>query len=137
MKPEELRIGNWVKYRGEPVKVEQLRVNCLGIANSDVLVDYNEIEPIELTEEVLKKIGFEECGLWSNFDIYEYEKENESFEYITIKREVGYETTTLSIRFFKDKNSEYCETTLRNIQHLHLLQNAYFITTDRELKIEL
>jgi hypothetical protein len=137
MKPEELRIGNWVKYRGEPVKVEQLRVNCLGIANSDVLVDYNEIQPIELTEEVLKKIGFEECGLWSDFDIYEYEKENGSFEYITIKREVGYETATLSIRFFKDKNSEYCETTLRNIQHLHLLQNAYFITTDRELKIEL
>lgn len=127
MKPEELRIGNWVKYRGEPVKVEQLRVNCLGIANSDVLVDYNEIEPIELTKEVLLKVGFEKNGnvyilICGGIKISYYtDKVKQSLD-INVSREK---------RFYKNELRSY------DIEYLHQLQNAYYLLVNKELKIEL
>jgi hypothetical protein len=127
MKPEELRIGNWVKYRGEPVKVEQLRVNCLGIANSDVLVDYNEIEPIELTEEVLLKVGFE--------------KDGNSYRLICDGIRIGYYTDkfkqVLDINVSREKKFYKNELRSYDVKYLHQLQNEYYLLTNKELKIEL
>ena len=51
IKPEELRIGNWLKSGSEYFQV----------ANIEGHVLYGgEIKPIELTEEILIKAGFEE-----------------------------------------------------------------------------
>lgn len=142
MKPEELRIGNWVKYRGEPAKVEQLRVNCLGIANSDVLVDYNEIEPIELTEEVLLKIGFYKKSIGD--ELYRYYKEvcidnyNYLFDFAVIPKD-EYAGLKVTRAENEDDEDDYYSAIFYNdnIKYLHELQNAYYLMANKELKIEL
>ena len=57
MKANELMIGDWVLCDGKPLRVNCVASNSVGLegVESDTICKENMIEPIPLTEEILKK----------------------------------------------------------------------------------
>ena len=111
----ELRIEDRVSHNGdigEVVEIKTTHARLLFKDDTSYLYNVNELEPIPLTDELLKKIGFE-CHY--TVPIYEYgncmyDLMFNSFHYLSC-----------------DKN---------NIKYLHQLQHEIW-ETDIELKIEL
>lgn len=140
MKTNELRIGNYISFHNVWYKI-------VGIDKDRVLIEYHNgetdychieyIDPIELTEEVLLKIGFELVNT-KRLTGYEMVKEleNNVYEFFVFKI-FDNNDTLLNIRKQKGGGFEYGEFTKRGIKYLHELQNAYFILTGKELEAEL
>ena len=66
MKANELMIGDWVLYNGKPIQVDEIFGDGI---NADYcggeimgLINEDELLPIPLTAEILKKNGFEICN---------------------------------------------------------------------------
>ncbi|HEY9701610.1 MAG TPA: hypothetical protein V6C58_04150 [Allocoleopsis sp.] len=74
----ELRIGNWVKYDNRYFQIHSI-ADIFPTLNTDEfgigIVDYNNIEPAEITTEILEAAGFENKmelyfnGKWTNIEI--------------------------------------------------------------------
>lgn len=130
LKCADLRIGNWVKVN-DPIfgvntyKVATIRDNGIITLNDNISCLVDNIEPIELTEEVLLEIGFNEkndCYILSNEHMYFlYYRDSFKQELIAIvRRKMKYHS-------YKNELKNY------DIKYLHQLQNAYFILTGEEL----
>ncbi len=121
---EELRIGNLVHYVGtddvqvvQGVDQENVFLDCL---TADY-VEFEEIFPIEITEEWLLKFGFKEhkTQIGSRF-----RKKN---FYIT--KNVGFDL------FLKEvKSGIYFH--LKGLRYVHELQNLYFALERKELEYD-
>ncbi len=62
MKPTELMIGDYVLYNGEVFRIKEIGEGLVRIVNSkgqELICEFDEIEPIPLTPEILEKNGFE------------------------------------------------------------------------------
>ena len=134
LKCTDLRIGNWVKVN-DPIfgvntyKVATIRDNGIITLSDNISCLVGNIEPIELTEEVLVKIGFgkrNDCYTLSNkYIFFVYYKDSFKQELLASVKRKGkcyYNTNEL-------KNYD--------IKYLHQLQNAYFLLTNEELEIKL
>ena len=94
MKPEEMMLGDWISFNGEPVKV----VHIVSGINED---DYN---PIPITAELLEKNGFKkygDTGWWLEDDyydiqIYEWSDSIWVFKYESTEMNTPYEQRTFS-----------------------------------------
>jgi len=117
MKAEELRIGNILrdKYTGDNLIVLELTKDRITF---DYITDKKwQAEPIPLTEEIILKCGFEiEEGRFGN----EYHLDDF----------ILYTSEQLSICFCWDNF-------IKDIKHLHQLQNLYFALTGQELDVKL
>lgn len=118
MNIQELRIGNWYKWYAEG-QYYYYQVEAKDFLNKY----YKNFEPIELTEEILLKCGFEKRGLYW-FDKHLDERTKFTFEWYVDGR------TSFSISILKKEFDITCE-------HLHQLQNIYRCLTNEELKINL
>lgn len=127
MGAKELRIGNYVKYFSdyEWSKITVLDHNYCHLNNASS-IDYNEIQGVPLTEDILLKCGFE--NWYSN----EYFLSN-GFFYMNLKfYKNGNIKVTMcgeSKKYFKGENML--------IAKLHQLQNLYFSLTNEELTVNL
>lgn len=112
IKANELRIGNWVMYDNRLFQIESIS-NPFPCLNTDEfgigVVDWNNIQPIPLTPEILENFGFE------NWDKKKYSNDvlcltvnGDGYLYLANQRHV-------------------------NIFYLHQLQNLYFALTGEEL----
>lgn len=111
MKAEELRIGNETK-QGTVISFYERGIH-VGYGKC---FDYNEAEPIPLTEEWLLNMGFEiKQGVFGN----------EYWGKINL-----YTSSNKKIVFCFDKF-------LQEIKHVHQLQNLYHALTNNELTIKL
>jgi hypothetical protein len=99
-----------------------------------VFIKEEDIEPIELTEEVLLKIWFEDRKGYFNYSKV-FGDENNYYDSIHIY----YCPRLKHFKFTHDKVKECDLQTmdLYNIQHLHQLQNAYYLLTNEELEVKL
>jgi hypothetical protein len=126
----ELRIGNWVMGDDGPQRVAYLG-ETIGLTNSIggtdkyqqnpiISHDINNLQPIELSPEILEKAGFEkwDSGYWLNIE------GDRSYLY---NGDLYYFPFDCPNKSNADKLPPY----------LHWLQNHYFFTTGQELKIEL
>jgi len=135
MKPQELRIGNWV---GTPDGIFQVAVIFdTGIkvdigygavqqySDSSIRPDFSNVKPIPITEEWLKKFGFEYIE-----DTEYYWKQNplENWGYRLVEFPRG---TWVISQGFMNKFNE-----LAHINYVHQLQNLYFALTGEELEIQ-
>lgn len=127
--PLELRIDNYVSYKGEYMRVFSINHRDAQMCAYSVLLDgvrskmgipVTEIDPIPLTPELLLKCGFKDRGKQDDSDeLGQYVKDgigmwpHSSGDY------------TLAGSFDVD------------IKHLHHLQNLYFAINKTELDISL
>jgi len=123
MKNTELRIGNLISRKdlgnGED-RIESVielgqKLICSGPIK--VICQYDEIQPIPLTEEWLLKFGFEKL----NRDVPAYESNNLIMEWL-FERWTG--------RLYYDA---YTSIQIIQVNHVHQLQNLYFALTGEEL----
>lgn len=124
MTANELRIGNYVF-----LKETQSFQKIVGITEENPFVDtitfdylnWEDIEPIELTEEILLKCGFE-IAYKSDFTKTFNNAQDDRFS-AKINISSGLSIWYLGIPI--------------KVMYLHQLQNLYFSLTDKELKINL
>lgn len=116
----ELRIGNWVNWKDEPVRVWGLKEGVY-VEGSD-LPREEEIEPIPLTPEILEKCGFEKRFIFDDEYIF-----TDSF-YIDENGRVFYTEWEGSDNRGGLENRYFTE-----VKHLHQLQNLYFVLIGTEL----
>jgi hypothetical protein len=130
MKASELRIGNWISYRGET----DCYVSSLGSKGfetcrehndlSNGSDDINEYQPIPLTEEWLLKFGFIKEGTEY------YKKSNDHGDvllfYSPRHNKYWYMAAVERVQYNSTKPIEY----------VHQLQNLYFGLTGEELEIK-
>lgn len=122
MKANELRVNNYVFS-----KETQSYQKITGITEENIYIDtitfdypdYDEIEPIELTEEILLK-----CGFKVSIDIYYLLKMNGYFK----------KPFKEADHFLYKSNSG---DTVSSVKHLHQLQNLIHAITGEELEINL
>ena len=127
MEANELRIGSYVLCKGYLTKV--ILIGEYGIRAQNSNTDYNckfrtgDIKPIQLTEDILLKCGFDEIKdsdyKYRVFEIKDWGK---------IKLVNGI-LETAEYYFLDGLNYE--------IKYLHQLQNLYFSLTNNELTITL
>ena len=119
IKSNGLRIENYVSVFGNISIVSEILENKIGV-KSDCgtpceidYYDYNEIEPIPITEEILLKCGFSKFK-GDNSDCFLNDFET---------------SCNMELLFWKG-------TEIKNIKHLHQLQNLYFALTGKEIEIK-
>lgn len=143
MRANELRIGNYVKHY-DPINGTNIYkvydINDRGSVSRVSLEDkgqlasctVKDIEPIELTGDILINIGFKKGynEIYSKTikdDFYEY---NISYQNVKDNKHSfvahGYKNYLLTRKIILD-----------NIQYLHELQNIFFSFTNQELEIKL
>lgn len=105
MKASELRIGNWVNFKGKPHKWQRDDFD-------DVYFELHS--PILLTPEWLEKFGFNQSGNKDIFILKGFEVDNEPFGLV--------------------KYSEGWLWDFVTIKYVHQLQNLYFTLTGNELQ---
>lgn len=123
LRAQDLRIGNWVE---EPVlglvKVHELLNSFAGLMKETTLfsINYENINPILITEEILLKCGFDLIGtsyFIKSLPIIYFSKPYVEAEHLLGKANCG------------DK--------LTSVKYLHQLQNLYFALTGQELEVNL
>jgi hypothetical protein len=121
LQPSELRIGNWVKFRGNPGQVYHL-LRLESESRSEIYIteagiDQNssieDLEPIPLTVEIAEQCGF--------FQLKPYQ--------VWSSNELQVQGMSL-----KDEIFEYGRGS--KILFVHQLQNLYFALTGKELEIK-
>lgn len=122
MRAEELRIGNYVYYNDKVISITPNAINELyyiGDTHSESLVDRRCYEPIELTEEILLKCGFEKHST----NPFWFRKKQ-----ICISLVGSIELISWDMQVFKiDSKAE----------NIHKLQNLYYALTGEELNVQL
>ena len=112
MKPEELRIGNYIEYMGKVVRVNSNIIREVELNNATAL-------PIEITSEILNDLGFKKERVGHN-TIY-------SFNNIKFEEEIFNYKIILWFNF----DNDYTE-----IRYVHQLQNLIYILTEKELTLK-
>lgn len=138
MKCTDLKIGNYVKFY-DPINGTNIyrvyyiadygNISSVSLEGKGQLASgtIKDIEPIELTEEVLLKIGFEKDGnnyslVCGDIEVGYYIDKFKQVLYINISREK---------RFYKNELRSY------DVKYLHQLQNAYYLLTNEEMEVNL
>lgn len=121
MKANELRIGNWVMYNGNPEQIDGIQPSWLWVRLDSMSMSH--FAPIELTPEILVKAGFETCTQ-NNDGSYNFWGKN-------IDTSIDVDTDNL----YRYRINERHRT--KAIQYLHQLQNLYYALTGFELEIKM
>jgi len=130
LKCTDLRIGNYVLFNNVRCKIAEIERDRVVIEYHNGDTDYYYIyyiDPIELTEEMLKKIGFEKDG--NNYSLVC--GDIEVGFYIDNFKQVLYINVSREKRFYKNELRSY------DVKYLHQLQNTYHTLTGKELEVEL
>ena len=142
LKPEDLRINNWVIIDNRPVKVESISESGINIQAvggyyageaSTECEGYFEkwakhipqIEPISLTADILEKCGFE------------YDKiDRVEFYYFQISPDEKFMSNETGVYYGIQGVSQH-HWVKQPCKYIHQLQNLYYALTGNELQITL
>lgn len=126
MKPNELRIGNWVKYKS----VHNVILTAQDFCQIEEDIEDDKIHPIPLTEEWLEKFGFKKVE--HEMDDYlciEYIKDLDEWSRMEIQDDMSFG--------IYDKIGRECVAFENDIiDSVHRLQNIWFALTGKELEIK-
>lgn len=125
MRVEELRIGSILNYKGKSFKMLEISQSRLKAQSNKglVLFEVSELEPMELTEEILLSIeGVKQLNEWQY-------KLNDWF---IIERYTTKEKWSVRKVISEDSSILLCF-----VDFLHELQNITFSLTNKELEINL
>ena len=130
MKPEELRIGNWVKTDYDrPEKITAIingKALMAQTKHTNIGVNKSRCEPIPLTEQWLKDFGFDGGN---GFILIIQDDEN----YDWVLQAYIYDAE-IQIWIVDPDDDKAFGPTIK-VNHVHQLQNLYFALTGKELTI--
>lgn len=145
MEVNELRLGNYVKF-SDPINGTNIyrvyyiadygNISSVSLEGKGQLASctVKDIEPIELTEELLMKIGFEDRKGYFNYSrVFGNDGDYCDSIYIYYCPRLNHFKFTHNIA----KELDLQTMDLYNIKFLHQLQNAYYCLTGQELEVEL
>jgi len=122
----EVRVGNKIMFSDDSSIFEVSGIHEFGldVVNDieETYIEYDQFEPIPLTEELLLKCGFE------------YTDEEKEFLQLSVFR---------TFKLNADNSDNFSSVTFRindttiEITSIHQLQNIFFALTNQELKINL
>ena len=126
MKAQDFRVDNWInvlnpntnEWKHERIKGKTIK-NFQENPTHKLML--NNFKPIELTEEILLKCGFERINHIHGYSFFTLSKSKVNKCHIDI-----YENKT-----------QYMGYSVSHCKHLHQLQNLYFALTNEELTINL
>ena len=130
-----MRIGNYAMYDNRIFKIHTIAEVFPTLDTSEFgigVIDWSNLSPIPLTEEILLKCGFEKNGLtMSGAEWYEYKRPFIGWgDYRICKRSENEWAFTLEC-VSPPTNA------IATIQYLHQLQNLVFALTGKELTVNL
>jgi hypothetical protein len=126
MKVNELRIGNWFYRPCCNDQVMEIRGGgVIGLDNLRGIIPLHEMEPIPLTKVLFEKNGFIKQNDWEEVLYYRSEDMRiEVFEnYLGWVANIDDEAFTMVFS--------------NNLKYVHELQNAYYISTGKEMEVRL
>lgn len=133
MKVNELRIGNWVDRDGKYIQIRTIDGYLNEVSEGSMLTQHSidRISPIPLTPEILEKAGFEidEDKGFVREDDLKYPVHSSQLDIIHIRGQFF-----LWVEIDEDA---FYNFRMREITHLHQLQNLYFSLVGEELPITL
>lgn len=130
MKANELMTGDFLRtiYAQKIIKVREIKQSC--IYTNDNGYEYNEIEPIPLSPEILEKNGFKRDPLWHHCD--------KDLDNYFISVQLGYANRIEYIKIAeKGKDnvipSERTKLYLTHIKYVHQFQQALRLCGIKEI----
>lgn len=132
MKPEELRLGNYVNYQGRIQKVTGLDKTVVYLCapafdDKSYPIPVGSIKPIPITEEWLLKFGFDKAE--SKFT----DKPEILTKQISNINYLDYEDDSFAI---SGVSGHVVTTFWNDIKFVHQLQNLYYALTEEELQFK-
>lgn len=123
MEAREFRIGNFIYGNYQILEID--RNGCLVVdanypedSSSEIYIDFENIKPIQLSQEIFLKCGFQLLnGLFVN-DIFEIGIDKDDFMF-----------NRFTLRIDK--------SLMTKVKYLHQLQNLYFALTGKELIVNI
>ena len=145
LKYTDLRIGNWVHVPSSRYYSDDEDDFCIVKSINQDSIDaypfkalrYNQVEPIELTEDVLLKIGFEKGDTAPRYQRYYWEVYCENGKSLRLSYDFYYDGQRRLNITFREMGGVENEFKKYEIKYLHELQNAYFLLTGQEMEVEL
>ena len=132
----DLRIGNLVSYEDHNFIISSLNppfVELIGIGNDRFFftdIDSEKLKPIRISEETLKKAGFSK-------NMYYYKRLDEHTFLEFYMQEWRFRKYWQGV----DENNNHAKVREITFQcqchYVHELQNAYYLSTNKELSINL
>lgn len=131
MNAKELRIGNLIKWQDESHEI--VSVTAIDIENNECYVatsnneqaQIEEFEPIQLTDELIYKLGFQDMGNCFNYNI------DPALSFRVLSSKGDYYPSIIEEPEFAGLEPNI--VTLKSIQYLHQLQNLFFALTGGEI----
>lgn len=134
MKSNELRIGNFVRYAAETQYVHA--ITRTGVEVDGLAIKFEDVSPIDLTEEWLLKFGFDlsksnkhiyiTYATYGIFSVVKYDKSKIVEEY----KHLNHDDYIVVYNQCADECSFY------NFKYVHQIQNIYFALTGEELTLK-
>lgn len=127
MKINELRVGIWFyRYRCNDQVMEVRAGGVIGLDKNQDIISLYEMQPIPLTKEFFEKNGFVHIESVDYLDNYHTSED---------MRIDVYESSKGWVVHIDDKE---CSTSFSKcLKYVHELQNAYYVSTGKELEVNL
>lgn len=126
MKINELRVGNWFyRYCCNDQVMEVRAGGVIGLDKTRGIICLHEMQPIELTKEFFEKNGFIKQHDWE--EVLYYRSEDMRIE--------AYENYLGWVVNIDDE--KFTMVFSNNLKYVHELQNAYYVSTGKELEVKL
>jgi hypothetical protein len=128
--PQELRIGNWVRFSedGEPAFVCEIDPDGVRVRFNDltiIWVEINEFEGNAITPEILEKADFE-----LSQDGFYYFGDDATFR-------IHDNMMLIDMAYTDPKDDSVFYMNIGDVQYIHQLQNLFHALTNEELVITL
>lgn len=125
MKINELRVGNWFyRYCCNDQVMEVRAGGVIGLDRGRGIICLHEMQPIELTKEFFEKNGFIHI---ESVDYYDNYHTSEDMRIDVYESSNGWVVHIDNIEF----SDAFC----RRLKYVHELQNAYYISTGKEIEL--
>ncbi len=120
----DLRIGNWIDVRGKQTCVTGITETNVQVNGFTTTENVEDLHPIPLSDELLKKAGFAERGKTALYDKVSHSG-------------FSYHLHAQKIMIFHTEDNTLCHWLSTKIVFLHQLQNIFYYITGNQISIQL